>query len=576
MKINKIPEDKSLLNKYSKKFLEDRYLLKNETPSDLFVRVAKNYSNDEHHAQRLYDYMEKLWFMPSTPILLNAGSKKNLPISCFVNEVSDDMRGIVDNWNENIWLSSRGGGLGTYYGNIRSIGEDVGQSKGKTAGVIPFLRVQDSITLAVSQGLLRRGSCAIYMPINHPEIEEFIEIRRPTGGDPNRKTLNLHHSVCITDDFMLAVEDNLNWYLISPKTKELVHTIKARELWVKILTARIETGEPYLLFTDTVNRNKPEIQQKLNLEIKTSNLCNEITLPTGPDFNNKIRTGVCCLSSVNLEKFDEWKDDELFIEDLMYFLDNVLQDFIDRAPPEMENAVYSAMRERSVGLGVMGFHSFLQKNLIPFGSLAAKLHNKIIFKHINNKTRLANEKISHERGPCLDGETSGINLRFSNTTAIAPTASISSIVGTSPSTEPINACAYNIKTLSGTYNMRNKYLEDILKEHNKNDHETWNSIFINNGSVQHLHFLTKDEKDVFKTAEEIDQRWIIEHAANRQPFITQSQSVNLFLPGNINKKDLHYIHFDAWKSGLKGLYYCRSSSVKNEEFEYKDECLSCQ
>ncbi|MCG8546007.1 MAG: ribonucleoside-diphosphate reductase subunit alpha, partial [Alphaproteobacteria bacterium] len=358
------------LTAFGKATLTDRYLMPGESFQDLFARVAMHFGDDSAHAQRLYDYMSDLWFMPSTPILSNGGTTRGLPISCFLNEANDSLRGIVDLWNENVWLAARGGGIGSYWGNLRSIGERVGHN-GKTSGVVPFIRVMDSLTLAISQGSLRRGSAAVYMPIDHPEIEEFIEIRRPTGGDPNRKALNLHHGILISDAFMRAVENNEEWGLVSPKDGTVQRKVSARELWIRMLTARVETGEPYMIFIDHVNRAMPEHHKLAGLEVKTSNLCTEITLPTGLDKDGGDRTAVCCITSLNLEKFDEWEDDPQFIEDIMRFLDNVLQDFIDNAPSDFERATYSAMRERSVGLGVMGFHSFLQKMGIPMEGVMA-------------------------------------------------------------------------------------------------------------------------------------------------------------------------------------------------------------
>jgi hypothetical protein len=369
------------LTDFGRATLADRYLMPGESYQDLFARVASYYADDAAHAQRLYDAISRLWFMPATPILSNGGTTRGLPISCFLNEAEDSLEGIVALWNENVWLASKGGGIGSYWGNLRSIGEKVGQN-GKTSGVIPFIRVMDSLTLAISQGSLRRGSAAVYLPLWHPEIEEFIEIRRPTGGDPNRKALNLHHGVLVPDAFMRAVESDDAWALISPKDGTVVRKLSARSLWIRILTARIETGEPYLVFSDHVNNARPEHQKLAGLEVKTSNLCSEITLPTGRDKYGRHRTAVCCLSSLNLDTWDEWESEGRFIEDVMRFLDNVLQDFIDRAPDTMERARYSAMRERSVGLGVMGFHSFLQKRRVPFEGVVAKVWNKRIFRHI--------------------------------------------------------------------------------------------------------------------------------------------------------------------------------------------------
>jgi ribonucleoside-diphosphate reductase alpha chain len=364
-----------LLTDFGRATLSDRYLMPGEEFQDLFARVASYYGDDAGHAQRIYDYMSRLWFMPATPVLSNGGTQRGLPISCFLNEASDSLEGIVGLWNENVWLASKGGGIGSYWGNLRSIGEKVG-AVGKTSGVIPFIRVMDSLTLAISQGSLRRGSAAVYLPVSHPEIEEFVEIRRPTGGDPNRKALNLHHGILVSDAFMRAVEADEPWPLLSPKDETPVRSISARALWVRILTARIETGEPYLIFSDHVNRARPEHHKLAGLEVKTSNLCSEITLPTGRDQHGMERTAVCCLCSLNLESWFEWQNHPTFIEDIMRFLDNVLQDFIDRAPPGMEKARYSAMRERSVGLGVMGFHSFLQSQNVPWESVIAKVWNK--------------------------------------------------------------------------------------------------------------------------------------------------------------------------------------------------------
>jgi ribonucleoside-diphosphate reductase alpha chain len=580
----------SYLTEFGKETLKDRYLLPGESFQDLFARVAMYYGDDSAHAQRLYDYISKLWFMPATPVLSNGGTDRGLPISCFLNECDDSLSGIVDLWNENVWLASRGGGIGSYWGNLRSIGEKVGRN-GKTSGIIPFIRVQDSLTLAISQGSLRRGSAAVYLPVSHPEIEEFIELRRPTGGDPNRKALNLHHGIVIPDAFMRAVENDEEWALTSPKDGTVIERISARSLWIRILTARIETGEPYLIFADHVNRVIPEHHKLAGLNVKMSNLCSEITLPTGKDHHGQERSAVCCLSSLNLEKFDEWENHPTLIEDVMRFLDNVLEDFIRRAPDSMMRAKYSAMRERSVGLGVMGFHSFLQGRRIPMESVMAKVWNKRMFKHIKRQADLASVKLAHERGPCPDAKEYGIMERFSNKIAIAPTASISIITGgASPGIEPNTANAYTHKTLSGSYPVRNPHLARLLEEKGKNNEEVWTSITINEGSVQHLDFLTQDEKDVFKTAFELDQRWLIEHAADRTPYICQAQSLNIFIPADIHKRDLHQIHWMAWKRGVKSLYYCRSKSIQRAESaggdgklkktesnaaKY-DECLACQ
>jgi len=554
-----------LITDFGRATLDDRYLMPGEGYQDLFARVASYYGDDGAHAQRIYDYISKMWFMPATPVLSNGGTQRGLPISCFLNEASDSLDGIVGLWNENVQLASKGGGIGSYWGNLRSIGEKVGQN-GKTSGVIPFIRVMDSLTLAISQGSLRRGSAAVYLPVSHPEIEEFIEIRRPTGGDPNRKAPNLHHGILIPDSFMRAVEADEEWALTSPKDHAVVRKIGARGLWIRILTARIETGEPYLIFSDHVNRAMPEHHKLAGLEVKTSNLCSEITLPTGIDQYGKQRTAVCCLSSLNLENWFEWKDHPLFIEDVMRFLDNVLQDFIDRAPEGMERAKYSAMRERSVGLGVMGFHSFLQSQNVPFESVIAKVWNIRMFKHIRAQADQASRMLAEERGPCPDAADYGIMERFSTKMAIAPTASISIIAGnSSPGIEPIAANVFLQKTLSGSFTVRNRHLLQLLEAKGQNTDAVWSSITTNKGSVQHLDFLTEQEKAVYKTAFELDQRWVIEHAADRTPYICQSQSVNIFVPADVHKRDLHAMHYLAWKRGVKSLYYCRSLSIQRAD-----------
>lgn len=578
----------------------DRYLLPEENPQDMFARVARAYADDDAHAQRLYDYMSNLWFMPSTPVLSNGGTNRGLPISCFLNECQDSLNGIAELWNENVWLAARGGGIGSYWGNVRSIGESVGRN-GKTSGIIPFIRVMDSLTLAISQGSLRRGSAAVYLPIWHPEIEEFIELRRPTGGDPNRKALNLHHGVVVNDSFMRAVETDDEWALRSPHDNTVMDRVKARDLWIRLLTTRIETGEPYILNIDHVNKAIPDHHKMAGLSVKMSNLCSEITLPTGIDPDGKERTAVCCLSSVNVEKFDEWQDHPTFIEDIMRLLDNVLEDFIKKAPDDFANAKYAAMRERSVGLGVMGLHSFFQSKMIPMESVMAKVWNRRIFQHIKRQADDASVKLAHEKGACPDAADYGVMERFSNKIAIAPTASISIICGgASPGIEPIAANAYTHKTLSGSFAVKNKYLQNVLENKNLTEEEieeVWSSVYTNEGSVQHLDILTQEEKDVFKTSFELDQRWLIEHAGDRAPFICQAQSLNIFLPADVHKKDLHEIHYMAWKKGVKSLYYCRSRSIQRAESDASwkrtqandaleaantasgndyEECLSCQ
>ena len=584
----------ALLTDFGKETLKDRYLLPGESYQDLFVRVASAYADDQPHAQRLYDYISRLWFMPSTPVLSNGGTGRGLPISCYLNSVPDSLEGIVETWNENVWLASRGGGIGTYWGNVRGIGEPVGLN-GKTSGIIPFVRVMDSLTLAISQGSLRRGSAACYLDVSHPEIEEFLEIRKPSG-DFNRKALNLHHGVLLTDAFMEAVRAGEEWNLLSPKDGSVRATVDARSLFQKLVETRLATGEPYIVFADTVNRMMPRHHRELGLKVSTSNLCSEITLPTGRDHLGNDRTAVCCLSSLNLETWDEWNGDKQFIEDIMRFLDNVLTDYIDRAPPEMARAKYSANRERSVGLGVMGFHSFLQARNLPFEGAMAKSWNLKIFKHISREANEASMMLATERGACPDAEERGVMERFSCKMAIAPTASISIICGgTSACIEPIPANIYTHKTLSGSFSIKNPYLEKLLADKSKNSDSVWNSILEQGGSVQHLDFLSTEEKDTYKTSFEIDQRWLIELAADRTPFIDQATSLNLFIPADVEKWDLLMLHFRAWELGVKSLYYLRSKSIQRAGFaggveadntalapviqlaekDY-DECLACQ
>ncbi|MEO7654887.1 MAG: ribonucleoside-diphosphate reductase subunit alpha [Sphingomicrobium sp.] len=585
----------ALLTEFGKDTLRDRYLLPGENYQDLFARVASAYADDAEHAQRVYDYISKLWFMPATPVLSNGGTGRGLPISCYLNSVSDSLEGIVGTWNENVWLASKGGGIGTYWGSVRGIGEPVGLN-GKTSGIIPFVRVMDSLTLAISQGSLRRGSAACYLDIAHPEIEEFLEIRKPSG-DFNRKALNLHHGVLITDEFMEAVREGAEFTLKSPKDGSVRATVDARSLFQKLVETRLATGEPYIIFIDAVNKAMPKHHRDLGLKVTTSNLCSEITLPTGTDHLGAERTAVCCLSSLNLETWDEWNGDKDFIEDVMRFLDNVLSDYIARAPDEMARAKYSAERERSVGLGVMGFHSFLQARSIPFEGAMAKSWNLKIFKHIRAQVDEASMMLAHERGPCPDAADMGAMERFSCKMAIAPTASISIICGgTSACIEPIPANIYTHKTLSGSFSIKNPYLEKVLDEKRMDVDKVWNSILEMGGSVAHLDFLTPEEKDVYKTSFEIDQRWLLELAADRTPYIDQAQSLNLFIPADVDKWDLMMLHFRAWELGIKSLYYLRSKSVQRAGFaggveadntpdlkeiqlasttDY-DECLACQ
>ncbi|HEX3971691.1 MAG TPA: ribonucleoside-diphosphate reductase subunit alpha [Stellaceae bacterium] len=582
----------ALLTPFGKATLEDRYLLPGESFQDMFARVSCAYADDVPHAQRLYDAMSRLWFMPATPVLSNGGTTRGFPISCFLNSVPDSLDGIVNTWNENVWLASNGGGIGTYWGKVRSIGETV-KGCGETSGIIPFIHVMDGLTLAISQGSLRRGSAACYLDIHHPEIEEFLEIRK-ASGDFNRKGLNLHHGINITDEFMEAVRDGKMFGLRSPKNGEIMREVDARQLWQRILETRLHTGEPYLLFIDTVNRSLPKHARELGLKVSSSNLCSEIVLPTGADHRGQERTAVCCLSSLNLETWEEWHEEPGFIEDVLRMLDNVLSKFIETAPDSMAQAKYSALRERSVGLGVMGFHSFLQARTIPFESALAKSWNMRIFRKIRRDADAASVALGVERGPCPDAAERNMNARFSHKISIAPTASISIICGgASACIEPIPANVYTHKTLSGAFVVRNQHLSTVLAAKGADTAEVWQSIVEHEGSVQHLDCLSETEKSIFRTAFEIDQRWIIELAADRAPFICQSQSINLYLPADIDKWDLHMLHWTAWERGMKSLYYCRSKSISRAAFAGQlektavatnatpervdyEECISCQ
>ena len=578
------------LSEFSIKTLNDRYLLENEvSPQDAFARAATAFSDDEDHAQRLYDYASKLWFMFSTPILSNGGTTRGMPISCFLNHVEDSRGGITSHYTENAFLSSVGGGIGGDWSSIRGVGSSTSNGSEST-GVIPFLKVVDGEMLAFSQGITRRGSYAAYLDISHPEIEEFLDIRKPTGGDINRKSTNLHHAVVITDDFMELIEkatreDNFNdaWELIDPHTKKVVKTVPAKTLWVKLIQNRVETGEPYIMFKDTVDAALPKYQQDLGLEVHHSNLCSEITLPTDEN-----RTAVCCLSSVNLEEYDEWKSDDLFIPDLIRMLDNVLSHFITNAPPELHRAVYSAKQERSLGLGAMGFHAYLQRHSIPFESVIAKIRNKQMFHEIKEKAYEATKLLAEERGECPDAVGHGV--RNSHLLAIAPNASSSIICGnTSPSIEPYRANAFVQKTKTGSSLLKNEYLEHCLDEIGMNNEDIWQSIITHDGSVNHLEFLDNETKDIFKTGPELDQRWLIEFAADRQEYICQSQSLNLFFPADVSKQELHAVHMMAWKRGVKTLYYLRSEAIKRADRvsdkalrQYMfdsisdDSCLACE
>jgi len=578
----------NLLTEFGKKTLQDRYLLPTEkSPQDAFMRAAKAFSDNDEMAERIYNYASKLWFMFSTPILSNGGTKRGMPISCFLNYVGDSREGITSHYTENAWLASVGGGIGGYWGHVRSDGTPT--SKGsQSSGTMPFMHVVDSEMLAFSQGKTRRGSYASYMDISHPEVIEFIEMRKPTGGDSHRKNLNLHHAINVSDAFMELIDKCIanptqddSWNLIDPHTKETVRTVSARDLWLKILETRVTTGEPYISFIDTINEALPQTQKDLGLKVHHSNLCSEITLPT-----NENRTAVCCLSSVNIEKYDEWKKDTMFIPDLIRFLDNVLQYFIENAPEELFRAKYSAVNERSLGLGAMGFHSYLQSKDIPFESALAKSLNLQIFKNIKTQAVIESKSLGVKRGEAPD--MGGTGMRNAHLLAIAPNASSSIICGTtSPSVEPYRANAYVQKTMSGSFLVKNKHLEQLLEKKGLNTDAIWTSIVGHRGSVLHLKQLSDHEKDVFKTAIEINQQWVIEHAADRQPFICQSQSINIFVPADVNIKELHKMHMLAWKKKLKTLYYCRSEAIKRAELvslkvtrtiitEAADSCLSCE
>lgn len=561
------------LSEFSKKTLQDRYLIDGEiSPQDAFARAARTFASNQEHAQRLYDYASKLWFMFSTPILSNGGTSRGLPISCFLNYVDDSRDGITSHYTENAFLSSVGGGIGGCWNNVRSVGTKT-SSGSESTGVIPFLKVVDAEMLAFSQGVTRRGSYAAYLDISHPEIEEFLDVRKPTGGDINRKSTNLHHGVIISDAFMEIIElatkikdfDD-SWDLVDPHSGRVVKTVSAKTLWVKLIQNRVETGEPYIMFKDTVEEGLPEFQKEKGLKVHHSNLCSEITLATDED-----RTAVCCLSSVNLEEYDEWCNDPHFIPDLVEMLDNVLSYFIERAPKELWRAAHSAEQERSIGLGAMGFHAYLQRRHIPFEGVMAKSANFRMFKHIKQQAQQKTRELAEMRGACPDAYPDLI--RNSHLLAVAPNASSSIICGnTSPSIEPYRANAFVQKTKSGTSLQKNEYLEHILQELGKDNPETWKSIVTNGGSVQHLDFLDQHTKDVFKTAVEIDQRWVIEMAADRQQYICQSQSLNVFFPADVSKQELHAIHMMAWKKKVKTLYYLRSEAYRRAE-KVSDEML---
>lgn len=539
--------------------LKESYMKDDETsPQERFAFVSQAFSSNPEHAQRLYEYSSKHWLSYSTPILSFGRSKRGLPISCFLNYMDDSAEGLVDNLSETNWLSMLGGGVGVHLG-IRN-------SDDKSTGVMPHLKMYDASSLAYRQGRTRRGSYAAFLDISHPDIIQFLEMRKPTG-DQNLRTLNLNHGINISDKFMEVIERCMkdgdasdDWELINPANGEVVEVVSAKYLWQKILELRMQTGEPYLIFIDTANRALPEWLSDKGLKINGSNLCTEIFLPTSAD-----RTAVCCLSSLNLEYYDDWRGVDEFIPDVMEMLDNVLTYFLDNAPDHIRRAVYSASRERSVGLGTLGFHAYLQKNNMAIDGVMAKLTNRDIFKYIKKECERADNILVLKRGACPDAAEYGIERRFSHHMAVAPNASSSLIMGnTSPSIEPYRANVFRQDTLSGAYVYRNRFLAKRLAELGMDDDDTWASIIANDGSVQHLD-VPEDVKEVFKTAMEIDQRWLVELAADRQEFIDQGQSVNLFFRPDTTIAYLHAVHFMAWKMGLKSLYYLRSDKVRKAD-----------
>ena len=550
-------EKDKLFDELGIKRLKESYMKEDEiSPQHRFAFVAKQFGTDPEHSQRLYDYASNHWLSFSTPILSFGRSKRGLPISCFLNFIEDTAEGLVDNLSETNWLSMLGGGVGIGFG-IRSTDD-------KSTGVLPHLKIYDASSLAYRQGRTRRGSYAAYLDISHPDIIAFLEMRKPTG-DPNVRCLNLHHGINITDDFMNIIEKcmldpeaNDDWQLTDPHSGIVRETVSAKHLWQQILELRMHTGEPYIHYIDTSNKMMPQFLKDLGLKIHQSNLCSEIILPT-----NEERTAVCCLSSLNLEYYDEWKDHPHFLCDTAEMLDNVLQYFIDNAPSTIERARYSAIRERSIGVGALGFHAYLQRKGVAFEGVMGKVLNNQIFKHIRKGLDDANQILGQIRGPAPDAISSG--QRFSHLMAIAPNASSSIIMGnTSPSVEPYRANAYRQDTLSGSFLNKNRHLDKVIKELTKTDEEyndVWSSIIANDGSVQHLDILDENQKAVFKTSMEIDQRWVIELAADRQQYIDQAQSLNLFFRPDAHIKYIHAIHFMAWKKGLKTLYYCRSEKI---------------
>ncbi len=553
----------SLIDELGHKRLRESYMKPEESsPQERFAFVSKSFASNEEHAQRLYDYASKQWLSYSTPILSFGRTKNGLPISCFLSYIHDSSEGLIDTLSETNWLSMLGGGVGIGFG-IRSPGE-------KSTGVMPHLKIYDASSLAYRQGSTRRGSYAAYLDISHPEILNFLEIRKPTG-DQNLRCLNLHHGINICDDFMEIIEKCMidpnfddSWALRDPNNPKVVEVVSARMLWQKILELRITTGEPYIHFISTSNRALPEWLKKKGLKITQSNLCIEIMLPT-----SKERTAVCCLSSLNAELFDDWVSHPTFLRDVLEMLDNVLTYFINNAPDTISRAKFSAMRERSVGVGVLGFHALLQKKGLPFESALAKSTNMRLFSHISEGLNKANKELGAERGEAPDAE--GYGYRMSHTMAVAPNASSSIFMNnTSPSIEPYKANAYRQDTLSGSYLNKNRFLDQNIKEKCKEDSsldydEIWSSIISTDGSILHLDIFSDWEKDVFKTAIEIDQRWVIEHAADRQKYIDQGQSVNIFFKPDASIKYIHACHFMAWKKGLKSLYYCRSEKISKTD-----------
>ena len=589
----------SLFDELGKIRLRESYMREDEaSPQERFAYVSKAFGSNEAHAQRLYGYASKHWLSYSTPVLSFGRSARGLPISCFLPYLHDSAEGLVNTLSEVNWLSMLGGGVG--------IGIGIRSADDKSVGIMPHLRTYDASSLAYRQGRTRRGSYAAYLDISHPDILIFLEIRKPTG-DQNMRCQNLHHGINITDDFMQLIENCMkdpdaddSWELKDPHNGEVREVVSARELWQKIIETRMLTGEPYIHFIDTSNRMMPDFQKKLGLSIRQSNLCSEIILPTDKD-----RTAVCCLSSLNLEHYDDWKNDTLFLADIAEMLDNVLQYFIDNAPAGIERAKYSAMRERSIGIGSLGWHAYLQKNNLAWESALAVSANHKIFGYIKKKLDEANLKLGAERGEAPDA--AGTGRRFSHMMAIAPNASSSILMGnTSPSIEPYRANAYRQDTLSGSFLNKNKHLDKVIMAHLSPDgspltpkgedeyQQIWSSIIANDGSVQHLEWLSDWDKDVFKTSMEIDQRWVIQHAADRQQYIDQAQSLNLFFRPDANLKYLHAVHFMAWKGGLKTLYYCRSEKIGKadkvskriereviKELDMKaiadgDTCLACE